>query len=548
MHDRTQPSLIRHAKWLAIIAIMLLSVACGKDPVDRDPVPTDAGFDTDVWEGDADEDGSSGSEDVEDDAETDTDPVDPIDPGGEVIECERPIAPPTSGELCDVTPGTSGYTLIHGTILAGTKIYKEGYLLIDDARPNATIACVGCDCADEADAADATIMSCAEGVVSPGLINPHDHITFSLSHPQPHGEERFDHRHDWRTGARGSSRVSTSPGSDNSHEGILYGELRMLFGGATSVAGSIGSNNASGLLRNLDNVNHTEGLSGIDVSYRTFPLGDTNGTLRSTNCDYPNIDGENRLNTGIYLPHISEGIDNEARNEFHCLSGASGSDLIRENTSIIHGIGLNALDVALMAERGAMLVWSPRTNIDLYGNTAKIPLFKNFGIPIGLGTDWSASGSMNMLRELQCADYLNTHHFNFTFNDLELWQMATYGAAITMGASHKIGLLFEGYVADVTIFDGTSRQPYRAVIDADTADVSLVLRGGEPLYGDANIVEGLVPPAEIDGCEFIDVCSRERRLCVERDAGKTLGHIRNAVHQNAYALFFCGEPDNEPSC
>ncbi|MBA2662971.1 MAG: thrombospondin type 3 repeat-containing protein [Bradymonadaceae bacterium] len=126
--------------------------------------------------------------------------------------------------------------------------------------------------------------------------------------------------------------------------------------------------------------------------------------------------------------------------------------------------------------------------------------------------------------------------------------MATYNAAVTQGAETKIGLLLKDYVGDITIFDGTSRQPYRAVIDAETADVSLVLRGGAPLYGDANIIEGLVPAAELDRCETITVCQRQRRLCVERDAGKTLAQIRAAVHQNAYALFFCGEPDKEPSC
>src|SRR5690554_5855017 len=101
-------------------------------------------------------------------------------------------------------------------------------------------------------------------------------------------------------------------------------------------------------------------------------------------------------------------------------------------------------------------------------------------MPINLKTDWSASSSMNVLRELQCADYLNTHHYNFTFTKHELWQMATYNAAITMGASDQLDLLFENYVADVVIFNSTSRQPYQTVIDAEASDVNLVLRSGTP--------------------------------------------------------------------
>lgn len=548
-------NLPRSSCWLFILTLLfMLSVGCGDDSSENNNKQPDSDVgiedtgDNDTDPGD-DDTGNNGNNDTgnNDTGDGDTDINNP-DPTTSIVTCPTTIPPPTSGRLCDVTPGSGALTMIQGTVLSGTTIFENGSVLLDGQGKNQKILCVGCDCGDEPGANTATVLACQDGVISPGLINPHDHITFSLAHPEPHGEERFDHRHDWRTGARGHKKVSGSPGSNNSHEGILYGELRMLFGGATSVAGSIGSANAAGLLRNLDNRNHTEGLTGVDVDYRTFPLGDSNGTMRNGSCNYPSIDSASRLNAGIYLPHVSEGIDNEARNEFLCLNGDSGTDLIESNTAIIHGIGLTAADIAIMAAEGAKLVWSPRTNIDLYGNTANVPLFKRYGVPIGLGTDWSISGSMNMLRELQCADYLNTHHYDQTFSDMELWMMATYNAAITMGAEDKIGLLMKGYVADITIFDGTSRQPYRAVIDAETADVSLVLRGGAPLYGDANIIEGLVPAGEVNGCEEIDICGVERRLCVQRDAGKTLSAIKNAVNQNSYALFFCGEPDKEPSC
>ena len=483
--------------------------------------------------------------DLPDVDDTDVNDEDPIEP----VLCDDPIPAPPSGQRCTVTPGSSDYLLIRGTILAGDEIYEEGGVLIDDQSPNRVIECVGCDCAEEAAAVDATIIECAEGVISPGLINPHDHLTFAEGRPQLHGEDRFDHRHDWRRGLRGHDQVSTWPRTGGSREVVLYGELRMLFGGATSIAGSTGFVNASGLLRNLDNAMDTEGLQTIDVDYRTFPLGDGgNVVYLQSGCGYPNIDSESRLEEGIYLPHISEGIDLEAQNEMHCLFGNGTNNLIRENTSIIHGIAVDARDVARIADRGANLVWSPRTNIDLYGNTAPVTLYHRFGVPISLGTDWSTSGSMNMLRELQCADYLNRLHFNQTFTDQEIWKMATYNAAISMGAEHKLGLVYPGYVADITIFDGTGRYPYRAIIDAEIDDITLVMRGGEPLYGDAELIEALVGEDEVDQCEVIDMCDRDRRACIELDTGHTLAELTNGVHSASYPLFFCGEPEDEPTC
>jgi cytosine/adenosine deaminase-related metal-dependent hydrolase len=53
------------------------------------------------------------------------------------------------------------------------------------------------------------------------------------------------------------------------------------------------------------------------------------------------------------------------------------------------------------------------------------------GTRIALGTDWMPTGSMNMQRELQCADYLNSNYYGGFFSDRELWRMVTlYGAEV----------------------------------------------------------------------------------------------------------------------
>lgn len=486
------------------------------------------------------------------DTDTDTDTGGPIDPGNTIV-CDTTLDPAPAGEVCAVTPGSSTL-LLQGRVLAGFDVYENGSVLVDASNPNGRITCVGCDCADLAEAQGATVVSCPQGVISPGLVNPHDHITFSLSQPVPHGMERYDHRHDWRLGLDGHTELDTFPGADNSRAGILYGELRMLLGGATSISGSVGSADTSGLLRNLDRADVTEGLTGVDVNYRTFPLGDSGGEMLVSGCGYPVIDGTNNLADDVYMPHIAEGITAEARNEFSCLSGApGGQDLIERNTSVIHGIGMRAVDIDVMGQEGALLVWSPRSNIDLYGVTAEITTYRNLGARIALGTDWTASGSMNVLRELQCADAFNRDHLDGAFSDLELWLMSTYWAAVSQGADDQIGLIRQGSIADIAVFDGAALgatdTAHRAVIEAAPEDVALVLRGGRPLHGDATIVEALVDGTQLPGCETLDVCGVGKRVCAQLDAGLTIDQITAAVNAASYPLFFCGgDPDEEPSC
>ncbi|MEM7153820.1 MAG: amidohydrolase family protein [Myxococcota bacterium] len=544
---------------LAPITGLLLLTGCP----DPDPVPVDEGTGTTAGSGTdpmgSATDGSTSLDttvdttvdttatDGETESETESD-TDPPPPPGRHIVCDEEVAKAPEGEVCAVTPGSASL-LLQGTVLAGFDVYENGSVLVDTTDPNGRITCVGCDCAATDEGRVATVVACDQGVISPGLINPHDHITFTLSQPQGHADERYDHRHDWRLGLDGHTELNTFPGSDSSREGVLYGELRMLLGGATSLTGSVGGANASGLVRNLDRADVTEGLEGVDVNYRTFPLGDAGGDLIAMGCDYPFIDGDFNLNDDVYMPHVAEGINDEARNEFACLSGApGGTDLIAGNTSVIHGIGMRPTDINVMAQEGAMLVWSPRSNIDLYGISADITAYRNLGVRIALGTDWTASGSMNVLRELACAAEFNANHLDNAFSDAELWLMTTYWAAVSQGADDQIGLLREGHIADIAIFDGSENTDHRAIIDGHPSDVALVLRGGQPLHGDASVIEALIDPAEVEQCETLDVCGVDKRMCSERDAGLQIGQIQAEVNAAAYPLFFCDTPDDEPSC
>ncbi|MCB9566270.1 MAG: thrombospondin type 3 repeat-containing protein [Myxococcales bacterium] len=117
---------------------------------------------------------------------------------------------------------------------------------------------------------------------------------------------------------------------------------------------------------------------------------------------------------------------------------------------------------------------------------------------------------------------------------------------MVVAADNAIGMLKPGYVADIAIFDGSVNKNYRAIIDGEPSGVGLVLRGGFPLYGD----EALMNDAAIGAfdCEALDVCGNAKKVCVEKDLGvATLDQLITSM-DGIYPLFFCGEPEKEPTC
>jgi cysteine-rich repeat protein len=464
-----------------------------------------------------------------------------------VMTCPGASLPPPASGTCEVTTGDQG-RLITGVILTPGQVFLGGQVAFDSAG---VITCVACDCTATTGASTATKLVCPKGVISPGLINSHDHITYQDPPYVATSDERYEHRHNWRKGSEGHTLIST-PGGATTNE-LQWGELRQLMSGTTSVAGSGGT---KGLLRNLDKVSSSataasqEGL-GVGASgayYQTFPLDDSGGALITSGCGYgANRDTPAKIPTdAAYLPHIAEGIEASANNEFVCQSrDVNGAqNMLTARTAIIHGIGVKAADIGLISAMKTSLIWSPRSNVSLYGNTAPVEVYQRMGVNIALGTDWVRSGSMTILRELRCAESLNASYFGRAFSDDQLWQLVTSGAADATQTTAKIGRLEAGKVADIAIFRQTGAETYRSVLLANPEDVVLAVRGGKVLYGDQPLVAALSSEA----CDTLDVCGTSKAACLTVEIGKALPALTTA-NATTYPLFFCGgPPTDEPSC
>jgi large repetitive protein len=441
-----------------------------------------------------------------------------------------------------ILQGTSPGLAIQSTLLTPTGPLA-GEMFIDGTG---MITCVAASCSGTSGYGGATQIACSNAVVAPGFINAHDHTTYDATPPSydTHGNIRYQHRNEWRTGADGMMELPDPPYTDDVKM-LASIELRFVMSGVTSIVGSGGS---VGLARNLaaySDPSWLQGLTGKTVNFDVFPLGDENGTILTSGCAYPSIDSKSSaFEDGVYAPHFAEGINPGAENELVCANTPS-IGLLTPNTSILHAVGTNAKDVAAIKAAGASVVWAPRSNISLYGNTMPVTEMKYAGVPIALGTDWLPTGSMNMLREMACAEELNTKYFASTFDDQTLVGMATSAAATEMGFGNQIGSIAVGMVADIVIFATTGAKDFSVPINAASEDVALVLRGGTPLYGDALLVQAAGGPST---CEAMTMCGLSKSVCLDV-VDVTLSDIQTAAG-SSYPLYFCrGQiPTGEPTC
>ncbi|MEO0324182.1 MAG: amidohydrolase family protein, partial [Myxococcota bacterium] len=480
----------------------------------------------------------------------------PMDMGGGdplfpalVVETCRVLDPVPEG-VCAVAEGNDA-TLLEGDLLLPDRVLRGGQLLLN---AQGTILCAACDCSAEPFFGEATRVSCPEGVVSPGLINAHDHLTFDNTVPYAargnFTDERYEHRNDWRRGLRGHTEVPSGGGRATTAE-MQWVELRQLAAGTTAM---FGSGSTAGLMRNLDSDDRNE-LTGVDASdYDTFPLhsggeGSPSRLYITGTCAGYEESGDfrSRAEQLAYVPHVAEGIDLAARNEFLCMrSGAS--DAVEENAAFIHGTALLPQDMQEMAAEGVELIWSPRTNITLYGDTARVTEYATLGVTIGMGTDWIPTGSATMLRELACADEVNQRYLGRFFPDEQLWLMATAHNADALGVGDRLGRLARGYEGDVAVFDGRARDNHRAVLLATPEDVVLTLKAGLPMYGDAAVVDALVSGCDALPASVAAGCSPSfaKRVCLA-DAGTGFDALEGD-NRSSYGLVFCTPPLDEPSC
>ena len=116
-----------------------------------------------------------------------------------------------------------------------------------------------------------------------------------------------------------------------------------------------------------------------------------------------------------------------------------------------HGVHLNEEELDLMAQAGTALSYNPESNMKLGSGTAPILKALKKGIPVGLGTDGSASNNnLNLFAEMDTAAKLQKlNNPNEEVRAEDVFSMATVMGAKALGLSHCLGQIKEGFCADI---------------------------------------------------------------------------------------------------
>jgi 5-methylthioadenosine/S-adenosylhomocysteine deaminase len=388
-----------------------------------------------------------------------------------------------------VSPAAAARRALTGrivTMAAEGDVIKNGTIFIEDNRIVAI--------ARPGDAAPAGFEAVAAidtgGTIYPGMIELHNHLSYNIL-PLWNVPKLYQNRDQWQSAPSYRTSV-TGPMSAIAlaQDGTLlaplvrYVEAKCLLAGVTTSQGITLSNWSGTIHRYYKGVLRTAEIgSPPDLPRAHSKIPDIDAR------DWAKFEAELKKSS-CFLLHLSEGIDSKAHDAFLALRNPQNQWAIEPSLAGIHCTALNAGDFATMAEHHANMVWSPLSNLLLYGKTSDVVAARAAGLIVALGSDWSPSGSKNLLGELKAARAVSDH-FSLGFSDFDIVAMATSNPARILKWDARLGTLGPGKFADLLIVDGKTGDPYAHLIKTREEDILLVTIGGRPRYGRADMMQSV---------------------------------------------------------
>lgn len=529
-----------HLRLLPLAAFAALSmalVACDQDYETSPSDPVDDGDDDDTGPGTPASSGSTSTGDVTSTGSTGTGSTSTSSSDGGAGPGGGGGGPGSGGDGPGVTVGAGGAGACDGggtelqlgnndarILIRGTIVTPDGPLEGEVLVDGDTIACVAADCTGDPAANGASILE-ANGYVLPGLIDLHNHVLFNIFDEDDWAPtQTYMNHNQWPQNADyglvvDAKQALNGEGNDTYDLGcemLKYGEMKALIAGTTSMQGSPGTGKScfGSMIRSIDTQNDLP-----EEKVQTATIFPSNDAADGVCANF--ADGD----TTAYVIHVGEGVDETSRSEFDDLEtiGADDGCLIDEKTTIIHGTAFTQDEIDTMAAAGMSLVWSPKSNVFLYGGgtdlskTTDIPAMVAAGINISIGPDWSLGGSVNMLDELRYADFVDEQEFGDILTPRDIFEMATINPAVALSNDQYIGSIEEGKRADLFVIRRNTDDPYTALLDTIPRDVTLTIVNGQVLYGDATL-DVLCP--QTNESETLDVCCASKFACIAENSSQ----------------------------
>lgn len=320
------------------------------------------------------------------------------------------------------------------------------------------------------------------GTVFPGLIELHNHLPYDVLSLWA-VPKKFTDRDQWSGPSTPEyHRFVSGPmgvlGRDRDvvPAVVRYVEMRCLLAGTTTSQG-VALASASGIVTHFRGlVRNVESTGDPLLPPAATHIADVDAA--DAEQFLARISGRQKL-----ILHLAEGLDASAREHFLALHIARREWAITGNLIGIHCAALQARDFAVFGRHGGSMVWSPLSNLLLYGGTARVGAALDAGVTVALGSDWAPSGSKNLLGELKAARLAASAAGAPALSAPDLVAMVTTNPARMLGWDAQLGSLEAGKRADLIVVTGTDGDAYDTLIDATEADIALVVINGVPRCG-----------------------------------------------------------------
>ncbi|HSK26659.1 MAG TPA: amidohydrolase family protein [Jiangellales bacterium] len=363
--------------------------------------------------------------------------------------------------------------------------------------------------------ADAPRVDVGDDLVLPGLVDLHNHLAYDTLPlwVEPRQQEPFLHHNSWPR-ARSYAASVTWPAyafvTAAPEELLAYVETKAIVGGTTTVQGSPPKNRPRDgwLVRNVED--------------ETFGTGNANLVYAATLTLKPAVlaDRANKMRAGsTFIYHCAEGQPGSVvAREF---GDAADAGCLQPHFVAVHCCAADrtAFERWRTAGGAGAVVWSPFSNLWLYGTTTDVPAARAAGITVCLGSDWAPSGTKHVLGEIKVARLAADAH-GWALSDADLVQMVTSdaGDVLRRGWGRQVGRLQPGAIGDVLVVAaGRGADPAATVVAATERDVRLVVVDGRPRYGEP----ALMAQAGAVGCTRLTVAGEIRHLALHRPGDET---------------------------
>ncbi|MCI0502164.1 MAG: amidohydrolase [Fusobacteria bacterium] len=316
-------------------------------------------------------------------------------------------------------------------------------------------------------------------LIMPGFINTHTHVSMSLMRSYGDDMELFDWLHNriWPVEARLSK--------EDVYWGAILGIAEMLLSGTTTfldmyqdmemVAKAVLDTGIRGDLSrgtiftgNQDKDDSAlENLIDLIENFHN-KAEDRLRILAGPHAVYTNnkdfllkqVSIAKKYNTGINI-HVSETTkENEDCLKEHGMTPVEYLNSIglfeAPYTIAAHMVHLSDNDIKLVKANDIGIAHNPKSNLKLGSGIANINTYIREDLKVAIGTDGAASNNaLDMLSELQYASLLQKgiNSDPMAIKAYEALKLGTFDGSVVLKRENQIGMLKEGYEADIIMFD-----------------------------------------------------------------------------------------------